>query len=163
MNITAFPMCCGAKVIQSFSGDSEDQRNRFVELVQKFDKDPNDGFGAGHSTNRMLCVILNDGQCQPKTLQTLADLGFVHVARQNNGVHNSWVNLFVRCRMDKDKSSYKAPEFTYPGMSTADWGEAQHFIPDLKKKMTPKPVVPNPFIKPSDRALEYGFVKADAA
>lgn len=157
MNITAFPMCCGARVIQNFSGDSEAERNRFVELVQNADKSPSDG----GRPNRLMLVILNDQQAKPKTLQTLADLGFVFVARQNNGLHDSWINLFVRQRME-ERTKYVEPPFTYPGTSFLVGDELRH-IPDLAKVVTPKPVVPNPFIPPSQRPLEYGFVRADKA
>ena len=155
MNFSAFPSCCGARVVVGFTEIDEKARNRFIEMVHDE--------RAKATSNKMLFVILNDSQCQtsPKLLETLAALGFVFCGRSNNGLHNSWINVFVQARLNG--RSYKAPPFSYPGINRADWILEADAVPELAKIPYEKPVVVNPFDSTFDKMPDYRFDVASLA
>lgn len=135
---TGFPNCCGASVLYSFSAPDF---NKLVYDVQEY----------GEGGNKMQLVILNDSQCNgdKPLLAMLAALGFVWVSRSNNGLHDSWINLFVRSDhggSPKGKRTYKKPAFTYPGRIAFDPSHNEHVLLERAK---PKGVtVANPFAPP---------------
>lgn len=136
-------MCCGAYVIYNLVElSTPEQRSAFISLVQG----PPDNLHGRYQ----LQIILNDSQAKgsPILLQTMAELGFVFVARSNNIGHDSWCNLFVRCHMTSydEKREYVDPPFTYPGMSVQGW--EKNAQPELRKPLPKKVAVKTEIVDP---------------
>lgn len=141
MHTTGFPSCCGAQVLYSFpAGSGRFDFNNLVNNVQKA--------GSMDGGRQMRLVILSDDQCRNEaTLKGLAELGFVYVARSNNGVHDSWINLFVRSETRGQlPENYVPPPFSYPGVSTLPASPV--LVPKLIAKPADPKKVPDPFAPP---------------
>jgi hypothetical protein len=150
--MTAMPNCCGASIIYNFPLGTTATDSTFREMVQKI-QGIDDSGKSRPTGNQMVVCTLNDSQCKtnPKMLEILAGLGFVLAGRTNNGQHNSWVNLFVRCEMRGVK--YVKPPFEYPGTSTLT--QFEHPKPMARMPKDPGKL-PNPF-KP-DGGIEFNYV-----
>lgn len=148
--------CCGMTVITvmgtGHSPDSNEALQALVGIVQSQGENPST------YSNRCFEIVLNDAQAKtsPKLLALMARLGFVLVTRSNNGVHNSWINVFHRTQ--RNGVAYVKPTFNWDGPTT--------LLPDHQvKPMTFKrATVPNPFARGSgvfDMASINEFIKAE--
>jgi len=149
--LQALVNCCGAEIIYGMSDAGDTTLRETIEKVQGANLEGN---GRAYGGNRMVFCVMNDAQCaNKKLLDVLAGLGFVFAGRSNNGLHNSWINLFVRG--ESKGVSYKAPPFVYPGVCTIPEEMKSH--PPVMNRVPKKPdALPNPFKK--DGGVEWAYV-----